>query len=585
MTFAKSKSQARINPKETSFGTLNPVRFRNQFYGYIARNEIEKKQTELRRKMEQLNQELRDLENHAKMVEGGIVELDPDDDLEDDMEPEVMTDHDFESVFEPEEMRCLALVAHNHMKPAMRTFVEENKNILKKFRLTGTNTTMTMLQEVFGDDPAIRYGPTCQSGPLGGDAELCALMVMEELGGMIFLQDPMDAHPHTADIECLNRQANVHDVLVAGNPSSAYAMTAVLRTALRKGNKGMIGSFFRTEYTPAVTEYFKLREKNDLEDDNEHTQFDAPDTKEDDDETKLNALKTLNSRREMSKGLSQAILNVNVKNRAHRRKSMAQGNIQDAVAAIGAMDIEDEDYLVDEHFEDEHIFTEVNDNDFYSQFLAEDMRCLALLAHTHLKPELKKFIEKNKHILRKFRLTGNRSTHKMLRDVYGDDPMVRYGPICQTGTLGGDAQICALMCMGELGGMVFLQDPMFSHPHQVDIDCLNRQANVHDVYIANNPNSAYAMMSVLRKCLKKGNKARISSFFETKTSPSVAEYKKRQKAVLDQNIAAAQMLEKVEAAAAAAKTTSLKLPSNSFAVSGEREKKHKKKGIFASFKV
>jgi len=546
MQFSKAKSVARINPKESSYDTLNPVRFKTQFYGFIARNDIEKKQTELRRQMETLSQELRELENHAKMVEDGVVELDDDDDLEDDMEPNVMSDNDFESCFEPEEMRCLALVAHNHMKPAMRLFVEGNKNILKKFRLTGTNTTMSMLHEVFGDDPAVRYGPTCQSGPLGGDAELCALMVMEELGGMIFLQDPMDAHPHTVDIESLNRQANVHDVLVAGNCSSAYAMTAVLRTALRFGKKGMIGSFFKTEYTPAVTEYFKRNSVVPTPIVDEETQF------IDDQAAKKQAMQAMRSGRSLTKGLSVAILNVNAENKAHRRKSTVTFNANNAAEAVQQMDLEEidvelDDYDMDDHFEDGEIFTEVNDNDFFSQFMAEEMRCLALLAHKHLKAELKLFVEKNKNVLRKFRLTGNLSTMKMLKEVYGDDPMVRYGPTCQSGTLGGDSQICALMCLGQLGGMVFLQDPMYAHPHQVDIDCLNRQANVHDVYVANNPNSAYAMMTVLRKSLKKGNRARISSFFETKKSPSVAEYKKRQKAVLDANIAAAKMKEEADA--------------------------------------
>ena len=95
-------------------------------------------------------------------MDGGEVEIDSDDEFEDDMNSLEMTDLEFESAFEPEEMRCLALVAHNHMKPAMRKFVEDNKNLLKKFRLTGTNTTMTMLHEIFGEDPDVRYGPTCE---------------------------------------------------------------------------------------------------------------------------------------------------------------------------------------------------------------------------------------------------------------------------------------------------------------------------------------------------------------------------------------------------------------------------------------
>jgi len=52
----------------------------------------------------------------------------------------------------------------------MKLFVLANKNALKKFCLTGTNSTMTMLKEVCGDDPV------CKSGPLSGDAELVVLM-------------------------------------------------------------------------------------------------------------------------------------------------------------------------------------------------------------------------------------------------------------------------------------------------------------------------------------------------------------------------------------------------------------------------
>lgn len=48
----------------------------------------------------------------------------------------------FNSQFKPGEMRQLALVAHNHMKPAMKEFIETYSEVLKKFRITGTNTTM-----------------------------------------------------------------------------------------------------------------------------------------------------------------------------------------------------------------------------------------------------------------------------------------------------------------------------------------------------------------------------------------------------------------------------------------------------------
>lgn len=175
----------------------------------------------------------------SKKLLNVIVDLsdssDSDSDSDSDESEVEDIDADFDSVFAPEEMRCLALIAHNHMKPSIRAFVEANQNLLKKFRLTGTNTTMKMLKEVFGDDPSVVYGPTCQSGPLGGDAEIAAQMCIENLGGMIFFQDPMDAHPHSADIDCLNRQALVHNVITFNNPASAYAGMFTFREALKHG--------------------------------------------------------------------------------------------------------------------------------------------------------------------------------------------------------------------------------------------------------------------------------------------------------------------------------------------------------------
>jgi hypothetical protein len=67
------------------------------------------------------------------------------------------TNNDFKSRFKAEEMRSVALIAHNHMKPAMKKFVMEHKAVLSKFRLTGTGTTMKMLEEVFGKDHMVSY--------------------------------------------------------------------------------------------------------------------------------------------------------------------------------------------------------------------------------------------------------------------------------------------------------------------------------------------------------------------------------------------------------------------------------------------
>jgi len=148
--------------------------------------------------------------------------------------------------------RCLALIAHNNMKPAMQEFVIEHKEILQHFRLTGTNSTMTMLREIFkGMD--VEYGPTMSSGPLGGDAQVAALLTRGDLGGMIFFQDPLNAHPHIADVHSLLRLANVHDILYACNRTSARAMMWTLKAGLE--DPSIIPSFYETLESPSVQKY------------------------------------------------------------------------------------------------------------------------------------------------------------------------------------------------------------------------------------------------------------------------------------------------------------------------------------------
>jgi len=107
------------------------------------------------------------------------------------------------------------------------------------------------------DDPAIHCGLTCTSGPLGGDAQIAALMCMEDLGGIIFFVDPLSAHPHQADIDSLLRLANCGNVIVCPNPASASSMMHTLRSALLKGERarGIIPSFFETLESPAVEKY------------------------------------------------------------------------------------------------------------------------------------------------------------------------------------------------------------------------------------------------------------------------------------------------------------------------------------------
>lgn len=606
-----SARKSRVMPNGSSYGELNPNPFSKQLKGYVAyKKNIDGEKSALELEMEALKQKMEALQMEQKKLES--VDHDSDDEYDrcDDDDEHGMTDDPFESKFQPDEMRCLALVAHNHMKPAIKQFVLDNRNILKKFMLTGTNTTMSMLREVFGDDPTVKYGPTCQSGPLGGDAELCALMCQDELGGLIFLQDPMDSHPHQADIECLVRQALVHDVLMAGNTTSAYALMTVLRLALKTGKKQYMSSFFKTEYSPSVAEYKRRQqavldaaiakiEKDGKDETTEGAReslidttvrFTVADIEEVvpvEADTRMSTMFSNRSSMAVLKDSQlQSICEVDARETfAEQVAAMdAHKELTKRHRASQAKPLSDEEQLNALYGLEEEIDTTVNDPEFWTPFGPHEMRCLALVAHNHMKPAMREFVENNKNVLRKFRLTGTNTTMSMLREVFGDDESILYGPTCQSGPLGGDAQIVALMCVQDLGGMIFLQDPMDAHPHQADIECLNRQANVHDVYVANNPESAYAMTKVLRRALKKGNKSRISSFFETKKSPSVAEYKKRQNAVLQAAILDAGMKEEDQVEALADLKEEEDVSDIEDYIKEMKEKRKKKKGLKKMYK-
>lgn len=167
----------------------------------------------------------------------------------------------FDTKFHPTDMRYLALVSNDGMKTTMKDFVIANKNLLTKFRLTGTRSTMTMLREVFRNEPdnTVFYGKTCESGPLGGDAELVGLMVDKKIGGILFFRDPMDTHPHRVDIDCLVRQGLVHNVMMGCNTTSALMLVQCLRLALQQENKVMIPSFFDSLKCPTVAAYIEGR--------------------------------------------------------------------------------------------------------------------------------------------------------------------------------------------------------------------------------------------------------------------------------------------------------------------------------------
>jgi len=68
----------------------------------------------------------------------------------------------------------------------------------------------------------------------------------------------------------------------------------------------------------------------------------------------------------------------------------------------------------------------------------------------------------------------------------------------QSGPMGGDAQIASMLVDGKIDMVLFFIDPMFSHPHEVDIHMLLRLCNVYDVPLATNYSTASKLIQALR---------------------------------------------------------------------------------------
>jgi len=118
----------------------------------------------------------------------------------------------------------IALVAHDHRKADMVDWCYYNSDFLAQHHLVCTGTTGSLINEAF-EEKGIEAEITCMnSGPLGGDAEIAAMVVRQEIDLAVFLIDDLNPQPHEADIMMLLRQCRVHNVPIACNRYSADLM-------------------------------------------------------------------------------------------------------------------------------------------------------------------------------------------------------------------------------------------------------------------------------------------------------------------------------------------------------------------------
>lgn len=139
----------------------------------------------------------------------------------------------------------IALVAHDHRKADMVEWAVFNADTLSRHHLVCTGTTGGLIKNAFDEIGVNAEITRMNSGPLGGDAEIAAMVVRHEINLAIFLIDDLSPQPHEADIQMLLRQCRIHNVPIACNRYSADLM--------------ITSSLWDNEdYVPKIPQYIKF---------------------------------------------------------------------------------------------------------------------------------------------------------------------------------------------------------------------------------------------------------------------------------------------------------------------------------------
>lgn len=131
----------------------------------------------------------------------------------------------------------VALVAHDEKKADLIRLATRYRSALANVRLIATGHTGALLAEELDLDVE-----RVHSGPMGGDIEIGARIVAGDVDAVVFLRDPLAAHPHEPDIQALLKVCDVHSVPVATNLASAEILLRSLSQAMWWGRGAAVAA-------------------------------------------------------------------------------------------------------------------------------------------------------------------------------------------------------------------------------------------------------------------------------------------------------------------------------------------------------
>ena len=120
------------------------------------------------------------------------------------------------------------------------------------------------------------------------------------------------------------------------------------------------------------------------------------------------------------------------------------------------------------------------------------MGTIALIAHDGKKDEMQVFAHTHRDALKAWNLIGTGTTARILSEHVG---LPVRGVL--SGPLGGDVQIAAEVLAGQVRAVIFFVEPMDVHPHDPDIQTLQRICNITNTPIATNPATAELLIHAL----------------------------------------------------------------------------------------
>lgn len=96
----------------------------------------------------------------------------------------------------------IALVAHDNRKADMVDWARYNTEYLSKQHLVCTGTTGGLIKKAFEEMGVTADVQCMNSGPMGGDAEIAAMVVRHEIDLAVFLIDDLNPQPTKLTYRC-----------------------------------------------------------------------------------------------------------------------------------------------------------------------------------------------------------------------------------------------------------------------------------------------------------------------------------------------------------------------------------------------